>query len=160
MPKKDPLKRLPAVSGSDTYGEAPIVCFWLLIMADTTTTNPSDPPESPPFTPDPNEPLYGGYTRFELELEFVTLLSSPAYLNHLASQKLLQSPDFVAYLKYLQYWAHPEYIKFLAYPGPTLRALELLQEERFRADVLSPEVVTRLAQEAVKGSLEFQGRAV
>lgn len=116
--------------------------------------------QSPPptFKPDPSESLYGGYTRFELELEFVTMLSSPLYLNHLASLKLLQAPDFIAYLKYLQYWTRPDYIKYLTYPGPTVRALELLQVERFRTEILSPEVVGMLMQEEVKGSLEFQGR--
>ena len=119
---------------------------------------PPPPPHPPPFQPDPSETLYGGYTRFELELEFVSMLSSPLYLNHLASLKLLQAPDFVAYLHYLRYWTRPEYIGYLSYPGPTLRALEMLQEERFRTEVLSPEVVTMLMHEGVKGSLEFQGR--
>ena len=112
----------------------------------------------PPFKPDASEVLYSGYTRFELELEFVTMLSSPLYLNHLASLKLLQSPDFVAYLNYLQYWTRPEYIKYLTHPGPTLWALELLQQERFRAEILSPEVVGLLMQEGVKASLDFQER--
>lgn len=129
-------------------------------MADATTTHePSSGPHPPfAFTPDPFETLHGGYTRFELELEFVSMLSSPLYLNHLASLKLLQAPDFVAYLRYLQYWTRPEYIRYLSYPGPTLRALELLQEERFRTEILSPEVVGLLMQEGVKGSLEFHGR--
>ncbi|KAK0510114.1 hypothetical protein JMJ35_007508 [Cladonia borealis] len=108
-------------------------------MADTTMNSP--PKSHPSHTTDPSEPLYGGYTRFELELEFITLLSSPLYLNHLASLKLLQSPDFIAYLAYLQYWTRPEYIKYLRYPGPTLKALELLQEERFRREILRPDVV-------------------
>lgn len=117
------------------------------------------PPLPPPFKPDPSEsPLYGGHTRFELELEFVTMLSSPLYLNHLASLKLLQADDFVAYLKYLRYWTRPEYVRYLSYPGPTIRALELLQVERFRREVLSPEVVGKLVQEGVRGSLEFCGR--
>ena len=134
------------------------------MMAEATTNNDaSGPPatqsSSPaPYKPDASETLYGGYTRFELELEFVAMLSSPLYLNHLASLKLLQTPDFVAYLKYLQYWTRPEYIKYLSYPGPTIRALELLQEERFRTEILSPEVVGILMQEGVKGSLEFHGR--
>ena len=133
-------------------------------MADATMNIeasglPATQSSSPlPYRPDPSETLYGGYTRFELELEFVTMLSSPLYLNHLASLKLLQAPDFVAYLKYLQYWTRPEYIKYLTYPGPTIRALELLQEERFRTEILSPEVVGILMEGAVKGSLEFQGR--
>ena len=86
------------------------------------------------------------------------MLSSPLYLNHLASLKLLQAPDFIAYLNYLQYWTRPEYIKYLSYPGPTIRALELLQVQRFRTEILSPEVVGRLMQEEVSGSLDFHGR--
>ena len=132
-------------------------------VPDNPHTQSSPPPASPPpppvSIPDPSsDPLYGGYTRFELELEFVTMLSSPLYLNHLASLKLLQAPDFRAYLSYLRYWTRPEYVKYLSYPGPTIRALELLQEERFRTEILSPEVVSMLMQEGVKGSLEFHGR--
>lgn len=94
---------------------------------------------------------YGGFTRFELELEvsgknkhpfttesgrstvdsdhqsnppfssltahpslqFVQSLSNPVYLGHLASQKLLDDPEFVAYLAYLQYFAEPKYLKYL-----------------------------------------------
>ncbi|MCJ1355562.1 MAG: suppressor of hpr1 [Icmadophila ericetorum] len=100
-----------------------------------------------PPPPPSSEPLYAGHTRFTLELEFVSLLSSPAYLSHLASQKYLSSPPFVAYLSYLQYWSTPPYIQYLSYPGPTLRALEMLQREDFRKDVLRPEVVGRWGEE-------------
>jgi mediator of RNA polymerase II transcription subunit 31 len=96
---------------------------------------------------DPKEPTYGTYTRFELELEFVTLLSSPPYLSHLATTKLLYQPGFVNYLKYLLYWTKVPYTQYLSYPGPSLRALELLQQEDFRNDILRPDVVARLAEE-------------
>ncbi|THX34309.1 hypothetical protein D6C83_06101, partial [Aureobasidium pullulans] len=97
---------------------------------------------------------YGGYTRFELELEFVQCLSNPLYLNHLATQKLLDDAEFVAYLAYLQYFAEPKYIKYLSYPGPTIRALELLQQERFRKDILIPETVARMAEEGLQASAD------
>jgi mediator of RNA polymerase II transcription subunit 31 len=118
---------------------------------------------SPPST----EPQYVGYTRFELELEVVfpqlganstltsVLIHSSSmpcqswYLNHLATQKLLQDPSFVAYLNYLQYFSKPEYTKYLTYPGPTLKALQLLQQERFRKDILSPETVGRMVEEVL-----------
>ncbi|KAL6704106.1 Mediator of RNA polymerase II transcription subunit 31 [Coniothyrium glycines] len=87
---------------------------------------------------------HGGYTRFELELEFVQCLANPQYLNYLAQQKTLDKPEFVAYLAYLQYFKHPNYARFLHHPGPTLRALELLQQERFRQDILTPAVMDRL----------------
>jgi len=90
--------------------------------------------------------------------QFVTLLSSPFYLNYLASLKLLQDPSFIAYLGYLQYWTRPEYIKYLSYPGPTLRALELLQQERFRTDVLSPNVVVVLVREWAEKAIEYQSK--
>ncbi|PSK60266.1 hypothetical protein B9Z65_1164 [Elsinoe australis] len=98
------------------------------------------------------EPRYGGFTRFELELEFVQALSNPLYLNHLAAQKWFDMPDFVAYLKYLQYFKQPEYMKYLSYPGPTLRALELLQQEQFRKDILIPETVNRMYEEGLAAS--------
>lgn len=41
----------------------------------------------------------------------------------------------------------------MTYPGPTLKALELLQQERFRKDVLSPETVGRLVEAGVVASL-------
>jgi mediator of RNA polymerase II transcription subunit 31 len=62
--------------------------------------------------------------RFELELEFVQALASPAYLHFLATSArsddnglpLLQDADFMAFLKYLRYWEEPEYAKYLVYP--------------------------------------------
>ncbi|CZT17144.1 related to Mediator of RNA polymerase II transcription subunit 31 [Ramularia collo-cygni] len=95
---------------------------------------------------------YGGHDRFELELEFVQMLSNPLYLQHLATQKLLDNEEFIAYLKYLQYFREPKYLRHLMYPGPTLRALELLQEERFRKDILIPEVMSRMVEEGFRAS--------
>ncbi|PKS12086.1 hypothetical protein jhhlp_001382 [Lomentospora prolificans] len=99
------------------------------------------------------EPKYGGYSRFEIELEFVQCLANPYYLNHLAAQKYLSRPEFVAYLDYLLYWSRPPYVKYLTYPGPTLRHLELLQQERFRRDILSPDLVQRLLEDGMKAAV-------
>ena len=70
--------------------------------------------------------------RFELELEFVQALASPAYLHFLATYRegngpiLLQDPQFIEYLKYLhKTWTRPEYVRFLLYPH-ALFFLELL----------------------------------
>ncbi|OTB03927.1 hypothetical protein M426DRAFT_59495 [Hypoxylon sp. CI-4A] len=110
--------------------------------------------QSPPAIPaDKDE--YGGYTRFEIELEFVQSLANPFYLNHLAAQKYLSDPAFVAYLAYLQYWTRPPYLKYLNYPGPTLKHLELLQQAQFRKDIISPELAGRLATEGAKASVEW-----
>ncbi|KAJ5692709.1 hypothetical protein N7462_002132 [Penicillium macrosclerotiorum] len=102
--------------------------------------------------------------RFTLELEFVSSLANPYYLSHLAVNypNLLgiarsedndgdtaSAPDaqaFAAYLAYLySYWKTPEYSQFLTHPGPTLRALRLLQEETFRRDIILPQVIEGLA---------------
>jgi mediator of RNA polymerase II transcription subunit 31 len=72
------------------------------------------------------------------------------YLNHLASEKYFEKPEFVAYLKYLQYWTQPPYLQYLTYPGPALNNLALLQKENFRKDILSPDTVQRLAEETLR----------
>lgn len=77
------------------------------------------------------------------------------YLNHLASLKLLSNPSFIAYLSYLQYWSQPPYLKYLTYPGPTLRHLELLQQERFRQEIISPQLVEKLVQDEMKASVDW-----
>lgn len=45
--------------------------------------------------------------------QFVQMLANPRYLNHLATQKLFDNEEFVAYLEYLQYFRQPEYIRYL-----------------------------------------------
>ncbi|KKF93336.1 Mediator of RNA polymerase II transcription subunit 31 [Ceratocystis fimbriata CBS 114723] len=111
--------------------------------------------ESPSQAPPEIEQTYGGYSRFEIELEFVQSLANPMYLNHLASQKFLQQPAFIEYLGYLQYWSKPPYLKYLTYPGPTLRNLELLQQERFRTEILGPELVQRMIDEGMSAAVEW-----
>ncbi|KAK4942836.1 Mediator of RNA polymerase II transcription subunit 31 [Elasticomyces elasticus] len=100
---------------------------------------------------------YGGYTRFEIEVEaaqFVQSLSNPLYLHHLAVEKYLDRAEFVAYLAYLQYFRQPRYIKFLSYPGPTLRALDLLQQDRFRKAILMPETLQRMINEGFRAGAQ------
>lgn len=140
-------------------------------MASTNDISMSSP-SAPPPPPSDDEPKYGGHTRFELELEvqsplaltfshlltahqFVQSLGNPYYLNHLASRKLLSNPSFVAYLDYLQYWSRPPYLKYLTFPGPTLKNLQLLQTERFRQDIISPDLVNVLVQEGMKAAVEW-----
>lgn len=108
--------------------------------------------------------------RFTLELEFVSSLANPYYLSHLAvtypnllgisraddnDDDSASSPDaqaFAAYLAYLySYWKTPEYSQFLTHPGPTLRALRLLQEDRFRRDIILPQVIEGLAGVSMPG---------
>jgi len=85
----------------------------------------------------------------------VQALGNPAYLNHLASRKLLSNPSFIAYLDYLQYWTRPPYIKYLTYPGPALKNLQLLQQEKFRQDIISPDLVHLMISEGMKAAVEW-----
>ncbi|KUI73231.1 Mediator of RNA polymerase II transcription subunit 31 [Cytospora mali] len=124
-------------------------------MASSQAPPPGVPAGNNNNNKTPPEPKYGGYTRFEIELEFVQSLANPYYLNHLAAQKLLQQPAFVEYLSYLQYWGRPPYLKYLTYPGPTLKHLELLQQERFRRDIISPDFVSALVQEGTRAAVEW-----
>lgn len=110
--------------------------------------------------------------RFTLELEFVSSLANPYYLSHLAvtypsllgisraddnDDDSASAPDaqaFAAYLAYLySYWKTPEYSQFLTHPGPTLRALQLLQEDRFRRDIILPQVIEGLAGTNLPGEI-------
>lgn len=43
-------------------------------------------------------------------------------------------------------------MKYLQYPGPTLRVLELLQEERFRRDILIPAVAEAMVAEGFEAA--------
>ena len=73
--------------------------------------------------------------RFELELEFLQSLASPAYLHHLATQGYFQDPAFLTYLEYLKYWKSPEYAKYITFPH-CLYFLDLLCEnETFRMEL-------------------------
>ncbi|KAK5656354.1 hypothetical protein OQA88_4734 [Cercophora sp. LCS_1] len=109
-------------------------------------------PPAPP-TGATEEVKHGGYTRFELELE--ASLGNPKYLNHLASRKLLTNPSFIAYLDYLQHWSRPPYIKYLTYPGPALKNLQLLQQEKFRQDIISPDLVQAMEVEGMRAAIEL-----
>lgn len=71
-----------------------------------------EPPLTGSFDPSINLPT----NRFEIELEFVQSLASPAYLHFLATQGYLQDVAFINFLRYLKYWKKPEYARFLTYP--------------------------------------------
>jgi mediator of RNA polymerase II transcription subunit 31 len=95
------------------------------VGATATSTN---------VTPAPVEDLPAN--RFELELEFVQALASPAYLHFLATSRsedgtlsLLQDPNLTAFFIYLRdTWSRPEYSRFIQYPH-ALYFLDLLIEK-------------------------------
>ncbi|KAG8893680.1 suppressor of hpr1 [Tulasnella sp. 403] len=50
---------------------------------------------------------------FTLELEFVQALGNPFYLYNLAVEGYMDDPQFINYLRYLQYWKEKEYARFV-----------------------------------------------
>lgn len=64
--------------------------------------------------------------------QFVQMLSNPLYLQHLASQKLLDNEDFVAYLKYLQYFREPKYLRYLMQGYLTVTRFPCLTDHLFQ----------------------------
>jgi hypothetical protein len=42
----------------------------------------------------------------------------------------------------------------ISYPGPSLKVLELLQQEQFRKDIIIPNVMNQLLQETVDAAKE------
>ncbi|CBQ69913.1 related to mediator complex subunit soh1 [Sporisorium reilianum SRZ2] len=78
---------------------------------------------------------------FSRDLEFLSSLANPYYLNHLALSGVLSSAAFRRYLKHLDYFRHPRYVKYLQYPQ-ALHFLDLLQnEEEFRLACRDPAFV-------------------
>ena len=73
--------------------------------------------------------------RFELELEFVQCLASPAYLHHLATTGILAEPSFLQFLEYLQYWKKPEYVRLMQYPHCLLFLDQLIHNPVFRREL-------------------------
>jgi len=100
----------------------------------------------------PEEPLPSN--RFELELEFIQCLASPAYLHYLgcvqfkfvgirfffnliaySTSGLLTDPAFIKFLEYLTYWKRREYIRFISYPNCFYFLDLLINNERFRREI-------------------------
>ncbi|KAJ9660832.1 Mediator of RNA polymerase II transcription subunit 31 [Neophaeococcomyces mojaviensis] len=64
-----------------------------------------------------------------------------------ASDDNSDAAKFARYLAYLySYWKTPQYSQFLTHPAATLRNLELLQQERFRQDIVRPDFADLLAE--------------
>ncbi|RLN20198.1 hypothetical protein BBJ28_00002560 [Nothophytophthora sp. Chile5] len=102
--------------------------------------------------------------RFQMELEFIQCLASPAYLNcaHaavspvclsslappqavrveiLAINRYFDNPAFMNYLQYLKYWKQPQYAKYIVYPH-CLAFLDMLEDERFRQMIAREDFMT------------------
>ena len=73
--------------------------------------------------------------RFSLELEFLQMLASPAYLHFLAINEYLNDPKFLEFLDYLKYWKRPEYVKYITYPHSLYFLDQLSSNEKFRREL-------------------------
>ncbi|TYZ64570.1 hypothetical protein PybrP1_008637 [[Pythium] brassicae (nom. inval.)] len=91
--------------------------------------------------PLPNVEVPSNDIRFQIELEFIQCLASPAYLNFLAINRYFDNPAFMNYLAYLKYWKQPQYAKYLVYPH-SLAFLDMLDDERFRQMIQREDFMT------------------
>lgn len=112
-----------------------------MTMDTTTAANNSDPA----FI----QAREQNQARFSRDLEFLSSLANPYYLNHLAVSGVLSSPSFLRYLKYLDYFRHPKCVKYLQYPQ-ALHFLDLLQgEEEFRLACRDPAFVAEVMSKQI-----------
>jgi mediator of RNA polymerase II transcription subunit 31 len=105
------------------------------------------------------EPLPENLKRFELELEFVECLASPAYLHHLATTSVLAEPSFLQFLEYLRYWKQPEYSQYLSYPH-CLYFLDLLIESAVFRRELSNVAFRNFVHEQQFYSWQYRSRTL
>ena len=88
--------------------------------------------------------------RFLIELEFIQNLSNPKYLSYLAENKYFQDPTFMEFLRYLRYFKEPEYLCHLIFPACLTFLDELIENGRFRQELLSPAFIEQIhAQQGI-----------
>jgi len=83
--------------------------------------------------------------RLQCEIEFVSMLSNPHYLQYLAQEKYFEDEEMSNYLEYLRdvYCYRIEYMSLLTTPH-SLAMLHLLQNADFRKALLSDEFIAQL----------------
>jgi len=107
-----PSRRLSSTPHTHTHTRAPSCRpttrpAWEATRASSSNSRSVVPPGSASSSSSSSPPL------LTHPPQFVQCLANPVYLNHLAQQKMLDKPEFVAYLAYLQYFQAPPYAKFL-----------------------------------------------
>lgn len=98
---------------------------------------------------EPGETPTRALARFEIELEFVQLFSSPRYCAFLVAEGWFEDAAFIAYLRYLRsYWARPEYARFLLWPQCLPAIDDLLDDPGLRAALADPQFVAQAEADA------------
>lgn len=130
----------------------------------SSSSSSTTPPRQNPTRSPQSQPTGGGTNietneeesvRFQIELEFVQSLANPNYLNYLAQRGYFKQPSFLNYLKYLMYWKEPEYCKHLVYPQ-CLRLLEMLQHEKFLAELVNSQCTRFVEDQLVRVWLQYK----
>lgn len=112
-------------------------------MSETAAGTASNPASNGADEPLEENSIADLPKRWEVELEFVQSLANTQYLSYLVQQGYLKSPEFLNYIKYLQYWKSNKYSKLLVYPD-CLHILTLLQIEQFRIDITNQNLTNAL----------------
>ncbi|KAJ8293714.1 Mediator of RNA polymerase II transcription subunit 31 [Rhodotorula toruloides] len=100
-------------------------CCRPTVALDAHSLHAMASPAPAPAAQPPDPQRLANKIRFETELEFVSCLANPFYLQSLAQQGLFDSEPFLNYLTYLLYFRQPTYSRFLQYPQ-SLHHLTLL----------------------------------
>lgn len=85
--------------------------------------------------------------RLKIDLEFVQNLANARYLNFLAKNKYFDQPEFINYLKYLQYWNEPRYKRLLLFPQCLEFLNAIIHNEHFRKEVNFPQFIAFVHQQ-------------
>ncbi|CAO1629677.1 unnamed protein product [Sympodiomycopsis kandeliae] len=96
--------------------------------------------------------------QFTLQLEFLSSLSSPAYLNSLtlvapgSSQSIppISQPSFLRYLQHIySIWSRPEYAKYVQFPNSLVFCRLLIESSDFRTFITNNEWVNDTSEELI-----------
>jgi mediator of RNA polymerase II transcription subunit 31 len=95
--------------------------------------------------------------RFFIELELVQNLSNAKYLSYVVQNKYFQDPSFMVFLRYLRYFKEPEYLRHLIFPACLAFLDALIDNPRFRQELLSPVFIEHIHAQQGRFKLLFTG---
>jgi mediator of RNA polymerase II transcription subunit 31 len=97
--------------------------------------------------------------RFIIELEFIQNLCNIQYLHFLATNGILDEPEFLNFLKYLQYFKQPQYLKHLLFPQALAFLDALIISPMFRRELKVPQFIEFVHKQTGLQWLKFEESA-
>ena len=97
--------------------------------------------------------------RFIIELEFIQNLCNIQYLHYLATSGILDEPEFLNFLNYLQYFKQPQYLKHLLFPQALAFLDALILSPMFRRELKVPQFIEFAHKQSGLHWLKFEESA-